>query len=743
MGGAYGTVIYHNNHDGTFTTAASLGSNGLVSSVGWGDYSNDGYLDLLVGTSSASRLYRNNGNGTFTDSQSALPAIWSGSLTWGDFDNEGDLDLIFTAAATTIYRNNNGVANTPPAVPTALSALTGLTNSVVLTWTPPVDSQTASNGLNYNFRVGTMPGGGDVVSPLAHPISGRRLVVSLGNIGPTNRAVLSNLARGTYFWSVQAIDTSFAGSPFAGEGTFTITNALPTISPIADQIVAPLTPTPAITFTGADAETLARNLVITARSSDTNVVPLANLLLSVPTTAFPSNRTVQITPRTNGVSFITLTVADEQGAFASASFKVTAEPLTLLSTNLLRVQHSLVVWGDFNNDDRLDVLISGHTNGNDTAVPAAQLYRNDGNGVFIPVATSLPGLAYGNAAWGDFNYDGFLDLALTSSTRGSAGSGLTRIYRNNRDGTFTDIGAALPDALFSTVAWGDYDNDGRLDLVLSGLGTNSPITRIYRNRGDGTFTQAVSLTGQYQGSVAWADLDGDGSLHLVGAGRSIIVGGAPMTLIYRNNGDGTFTQAASLAGVYSGVATVGDYDNDGRPDLLLTGNTGSISVLTRVYHNDGGFSFTEIGAGLAGVGQASAAWGDFDNDGRLDLLLSGTSNGTRSGAFTRIYRNTGLSGALTFSSYPTALPTNYAATVTWADFGNNGTPDILVSGTDGVGYSGFARSQTILFRSNCGTSNTAPTAPNGLTFNRSNTVISLAWTQPTDAQTTNAYRLRY
>ena len=740
VSGAVGTTaIYRNNGNGTFTQTTSLNGTSTPS-VAWGDYNNDGYLDLLVGGTTTT-LYRNSAGGSFTSSGLSLPAVQNGSLAWGDYNNDGNLDLVFAGNSTTLYRNNNLTTNNPPTAPTNLATTTGFTNTVVFTWMPSLDLQTSSNGVNYNLRVGTTPGGVDVVSPLADPVTGFRRVAALGNVGPTNRALLINLPQGTYYWSVQAIDTSFAGSPFAAESTFTITNARPVISPIADQFITPGTnvPGPAVPFTIGDLETGASNLVLSVRSSNTNVVALTNLVFG----GSGSNRTVRIAARTNGTSLVTITVTDAQGAFASDYFTVHAEPFTQVANNFIQVQNSLIAWGDYNNDGRLDVLIAGSTNGN-SAQPITQLYRNDGNGVFTPVATGLPGVVFGAAAWGDFNNDGLLDLVLTGSTGGTSGPGLARIYRNNGDGTFTDIGAGLPGVYFSAVAWGDYDNDGRLDLVLSGETSSGPITQIYHNNGDGTFSNSLSLTGVYSGSVVWADLNGDGYLDLVVAGMNAS-GTTPVTLIYRNNGDGTFTQATSLAGIYSGSVAVADYDNDGLPDILLAGGNAPNTYICLVYHNNGNFSFSNINASLFGVGNASAAWGDFDNDGRLDFIVSGSSNLLNSvrGTVPRIYRNTGLSGSLAFSNYPVSLPTNYSGNVTWADFNNDGKLDILLTGTDGVMVGNYARSQTMLFRNNTSVANTPPAAPAALAATRSNNVILLTWAKSTDAQTTNANGLKY
>ena len=750
-GGLGSTVVYRNNGNGTFTQTSSF-SSGSTPSVAWGDFNNDGWLDLLVGTGSSSALYRNNGNGTFTSAGLSLPVVPNGSLAWGDYNNDGNLDLLFSGNTMSIYRNNNGVTNTPPAAPTNLAAATGLTNAVVLTWTPPLDSQTTSSGLNYNLRVGTTPGGMDVVSPLADPTNGTRRVAALGNVGPTNRALLINLPQGAYYWSVQAIDTAFAGSPFAADGMFAITNSRPTISPIADQYIAPGTNTPSAPIACAvgDAETDAGNLVLSVRSSNTNVVALANVVFG----GSGSNRTVRIVARTNGISFITITVTDAQGAFVNDYFTVHAEQFTQLSNNLVQVQNSFIVWGDYNNDGRLDVLIAGATNGNTGSPfpfplqPVTQLYRNDGNGVFTPVVTGLPGVTRGSAAWGDFNNDGYLDLILTGTTNNATSGALSRIYRNNGDGTFTDLGAGLPGVYSGAVAWGDFDGDGRLDLLLTGT-TNSSfsgaVSPIYHNNGDGTFTNKFSLPGFTASAVACADLDGDGRLDIVVCGLNTL--GNAVTAVFRNNGNGSFTQATSLTGISSGAVAIGDFDNDGRPDILIAGYTGSTAT-TLLYHNNGNFNFSSTGVSLPAARLSSVAWGDFDNDGRLDILISGSSTLTlpaTAGAFTRIYRNTGSATlSQSFTNFPVSLPTNYSGTVTWADFNNDGKLDILMAGTDGVNDKlQTARSQTFLFRNNNNVANTPPSAPTALAWTRSYPFIKLAWARSADAQTTNSNGLKY
>jgi hypothetical protein len=270
-----------------------------------------------------------------------------------------------------------------------------------------------------------------------------------------------------------------------------------------------------------------------------------------------------------------------------------------------------VAWGDFDRDGDLDLFVANHSN------QASRLYRNDGTGVFTEIAAAA-GVTNDRSAsaavWGDYDNDGDLDLYVTND--GAA----NRLYRNNGNGTFTDVAAASGTNLAAQgrgAAWGDYDHDGHLDLYVVNVGAN----RLYRNGGSGAFSNATSGplgdTSSGQGA-AWGDYDGDGDVDLYVANWS----SQPNKLL-RNDG-GAFTDVSAVSGTAGASSSTGatwvDYDNDGDLDLYVVNEDSN-----RLYRNDGTLPFVDVSAAtrtnVSGTGR-SASWGDFDHDGDLDLYVS-------------------------------------------------------------------------------------------------------------------------
>jgi hypothetical protein len=296
-------------------------------------------------------------------------------------------------------------------------------------------------------------------------------------------------------------------------------------------------------------------------------------------------------------------------------------------------------WGDYDGDGDLDIVLSGRAG----IANLTHIFRNNGGTNFTRVTQAqVPGVGFGSIAWGDYDNDGDLDLLITGATNGVVSGAISRIYRND-DGAFTNAGVTLRNLFRSKAVWGDYSRDGWLDILMSGESSAFPFTNTlgYRHLGHaGGFTNAVNVVGARRSAVAWGDFDRDSDLDFIVAGATNTAGGdRSWSGVYNRISGDTF----SLIGftplpVYNGSVAWGDYDNDGGLDLVVAGDDEGSNVAA-VYRHQSGATFVNSGEILAGVSLGHAIWGDYDNDGDLDLLITGTTNGSGSGAITRLYVN--------------------------------------------------------------------------------------------------------
>lgn len=283
---------------------------------------------------------------------------------------------------------------------------------------------------------------------------------------------------------------------------------------------------------------------------------------------------------------------------------------------------------------------------------------------FNDIGAGLTGASRSAVAWGDYDSDDDLDLII-----GGDGSGgiATKLYRND-DSSFTPISTSIPGVVDGSLAWGDYDKDNDLDILLTSWpGT----TKVYRNDGGGAFVEAATLTGVWDGAGEWMDADGDGDLDIIIVGYEPSVS-TPRLVFYRND-NGSFTFLHIENGYDKSFIADGDYDNDGDLDFLITGRDALLASKTIVFRNDGSFSFTKLDLGFIAVSGGSASWGDYESDGDLDLLLTGDDGFS---VYSRIYRN----DSAMFTDIAATLPGITRGNAAWGDCDNDGDLDILISG---------------------------------------------------------------
>ena len=311
-----------------------------------------------------------------------------------------------------------------------------------------------------------------------------------------------------------------------------------------------------------------------------------------------------------------------------------------------------VTAGDFNGDGYLD-LAAANSNSNTVSI-----LLNNGNGTFTQNSTPSVGTGPYSVTAGDFNGDGYIDLAVANYS-----SNTVSILLNNGNGTFTQSSTVNVGSFPHSVTAGDFNGDGYLDLAVANYSSNT--VSILLNNGNGTFTQSSTPsvgTGPY--SVTAGDFNGDGYIDLAVANYS-----SNTVSILLNNGNGTFTQSSTPSvgtGPYS--VTAGDFNGDGYIDLAVANYfSNTVSILL----NNGNGTFTQSSTPSVGSNPRSVTVGDFNGDGSLDLAVANYYSNTVS-----ILINNG-NGAFAQSSTPGVG--SYPQSLIAGDFNGNGSLDLAAA----------------------------------------------------------------
>ena len=380
-------------------------------------------------------------------------------------------------------------------------------------------------------------------------------------------------------------------------------------------------------------------------------------------------------------AIVVLLLLVAQSVFSQTFLKVTDSSNPIVSDPGNPVSsYTGAAWIDFNNDGLLDLYACRKV-----------LYKNTGGGNFVKVNTALNfATNVLSTSWADYNNDGFIDCYVVSTVNSSSA-----LYKNNGDETFTRITPGdIGDSAYSTgwgCTWGDYNNDGYVDLVIAAannFGVVNHPTRFFHNNGDGTFkkidTTHFALTLAPYTVPTFSDYDMDGDMDL-------FIGSGPAGTLARDYNYRNLlieTSVPYLSRLDTGILGTDlvdgqnysfiDYDNDGDLDAYLTNYRSGTP--NHLYRNEGNGFYRKMTAAEAGVLVSDMAsslanvWADFDNDGDLDCYV--TNDGS---VFSRYYSNNGDGSFSRIDSIAVREPgPRYGAVA--GDYDNDGDVDLFVAG---------------------------------------------------------------
>jgi len=792
-----------NNKGGEFLLVDQglLGGNeigGTYMNIKWLDADNDGHYDLL-----SSKLHKNNSNNIFEQDLNFIPYESAYKLTTADYDSDGDMDVLYYGSSVPLILRENTSGQFSEATPVSLQGLSwiqvirsgdldndGYIDLIVMTGNTAKLCVNNGNGeftvTSYNFGVGGVwdasLGDYDDDGDLDFLISGSGFTKLFRNDynNPNNApsvpsSLTANISGNSVIFSWdRSTDSNTPSAALTYNLCLINTDTNDTIkSPSADidtwNLFKPETGNTQNNNFCTMPGIRPGNYKWTVQSVDNSFLGSAFAsfntfqILNYSTIAPPSKQILK--PDESGT---TLTVVESSPAGRIWSYGIypggpynnnltgqTADSYTpdfledgryfivckskissdTIISNEVMVEvvpfsetvvseipfyrGGTIKAGDYDGDNDLDLLFTGNQ--------GTKIFKNTNN---TYTALNLTySLFNGDAAWCDLNKDNKLDAIVMGSTEeyGST-TAETRIFINQGADVFNEMSHSIQGLAYGSLDVGDYDHDGDQDILICGK-TTEPVTKIYRNDGNGLFTDTKTKIIQVTDGVArWGDYDNDSDLDIFISGTDF--SGNPFSGLFKNNPDNSFTQVNSLfrIGKYS-FAEFGDYDNDGDLDILLAGLHSS-TVIPTVYKNLGNDQFSEIPL-TEDMRYNCVKWIDYDNDGLLDVLLIGNDwYSLLYAEYSRTHKILRNFGNDTFReiTYKRAKVDNDQR-VCVADLDNDSDLDILQSSYD---YNTDGR-QISFYENESYRDKTLPLPPSGLKATRRGKEIVLSWNKPSNS----------
>lgn len=361
---------------------------------------------------------------------------------------------------------------------------------------------------------------------------------------------------------------------------------------------------------------------------------------------------------------------------AFLSIQVKAQTFTDLNWNLRGLQGGAVAFADFDNDGDEDFAMSGFSS---VVAEWSGIFRND-NGVPVCIDSSIVQTAFGSISWGDMDHDGDQDLIVCGQRNGT---GISQLYRNDGNSVFTPIAGTNLPQINGCLRLIDYDRDSLPDIIACGMiePTLDDTVLMMHNDGNLFFSPHNLPIPNIIGDIQVADYDGDQWPDFFITGRPSF-NFTGLNQLYHNAGNGTFSLNPSVfRPIFTGTAKFGDFENDGDIDLLIDGIDSTNEAFTLVYENNGNI-FTERADSLPPSGEPGAVdWADIDGDNDLDIAISGTY----------LMRNDGNGNYTDISPWPLML----GIPEVFADYDHDGDMDLFVMNSSGLGGTSMYRNEMI------------------------------------------------